>query len=523
MTAELLSNLKRPALYDHPTNNFSVLETHISWVLLTGDFVYKIKKPMNFGFLDFTTLEKRKFYCEEEVRLNRRLAPDIYLDTVAIYGSAASPTFVADGHPPIEYAVRMRQFDPTSVLTHAQHPRQDLSRLLIQVMVSVARFHETGCAIATLDQPFGSADAVLAPVAQNFEQIRPLLQNADDLALLEQIRSWSLNEHTRLAPLMNERKHDGKVRECHGDMHFGNIAVVNQTPLVFDCIEFNEEFRWIDVINDIAFLLMDLDDRGEQGLGCQLLNVYLEETGDYAGVALLNYYKAYRAMVRCKVALFTLGAPGLSESDRAGLTAKAHGYLKLGVRYTQTSQPFLCLTQGLSGSGKTTVSGHLLQRLPAIRVRSDVERKRLAGLTPLDKSDSPKDAGIYTAELTSLTYQRLQDLSDTLLQAGYSVIVDATFLKQAQRKPFIELGHRHRARLQIAACEVEDAIARHRLENRKQQGQDAAEADYAIMQAQKASTEDFDSSERLLVTTIRSSRDEEMMADIEMLVKKLKA
>ncbi|MBK8970750.1 MAG: AAA family ATPase [Hahellaceae bacterium] len=521
MTAELISNLKRPALYDHPTNDFSVLETHISWVLLTGDYVYKIKKPMNFGFLDFTTLDKRKFYCDEEVRLNRRLAPDIYLDTIAIYGSTESPRFVADGNPPIEYAVRMRQFDPSSVLTQAQHPAKELSRLLTQVMVAVARFHETGCAVATLDQPFGSADAILAPVVQNFEQIQPLLQDAADLVLLEQIRTWSLKEHERLAPLMNERKHDGKVRECHGDMHFGNIAVVNQAPLVFDCIEFNEEFRWIDVINDVAFLLMDLDDRGESGLGCQLLNVYLEETGDYAGVALLNYYKAYRAMVRCKVALFTLGAPGLSDAARAELAAKAHGYLELGVGYTGAAKPFLCLTQGRSGSGKTTVSSHLLQRVSAIRVRSDVERKRLAGLTPLAKSGSAKDEGIYTAELTSLTYQRLLDLADALLDVGHSVIVDATFLKQAQRKPFLELASRRHIKTQIAACQVDEHVARQRLDERKKQGKDAAEADFAIMQAQKAAEEDFDSAEQGLATVIHTNQDDEMQADIEKLLGKL--
>ncbi len=494
MSAELLDKMRNPALYPHPTGNFALRETHISWILLTGEFVYKIKKPMNFGFLDFTTLERRRHFCEEEVRLNQRLAPDLYVETVAIHGSAESPSLAGEGTP-IEYAVKMRQFDPDAVLSMTRPTPDQLERILSALMVRVADFHGRGSARATMDQPFGSVPAVLAPVTQNFAQIAPLLATPEEHGILGQIETWALREHQRFTHLFDARKRDGKVRECHGDMHLGNIAIIDGHAVLFDCIEFNEEFRWIDVINDIAFLLMDLDDRGLQGLGTVLLNTYLEETGDYEGVLLLPFYMCYRAMVRCKVALFTCATPGLDATAREEQARKASAYLRLAHTYTVRPRPFLCLTQGLSGSGKTTLSRHLMLRHPCVRLRSDVERKRLSGLTPLANSESALGAGIYAPEISQLTYQRLLDLARLLLEGGHGVIVDATFLLGSQRQPFIDLARGLSITFAIAACRVHETSARQWLDQRREEGKDAAEADVDVMLAQKNVVEEFNSTE----------------------------
>jgi predicted kinase len=250
------------------------------------------------------------------------------------------------------------------------------------------------------------------------------------------------------------------------------------------------------------------------GLACHLLNTYLEETGDYESVSLLSFYKSYRAMVRCKVALFTMAAPGMDAANKTELANKARSYLQLALSYTKPSRPFLCLTQGLSGSGKTTLSNMLMHRQPCIRVRSDVERKRLAGLTPLASSGSPVDAGIYAPEISQLTYQRLLDLATILLQVGHSVIVDATFLKVTHRKPFIELARNTASHFAIAACSVADSAAKQWLAHRSAEGKDAAEADYGIMLKQKDSLEEFTPEESLYVIPVRMDDPEQSSAQL---------
>lgn len=521
MTSPMIQALQSGAAFPHPTRDIRVVETHISWVILTGDYAYKIKKPMNFGFLDFTTLEKRRHFCEEELRLNRRLAPSIYLELVSIGGSPEAPCFRPDGEI-IEYALKMRQFDPESVLSCADLEPATLLRLLDQAVRQLAEFHQHHCAVATLDQPFGSPEAVLAPVTQNFEQIRPLLAG-DEVALesLASIEQWALAQHARHAHLFESRKRDGFVRECHGDLHLANIAVFENQPLLFDCIEFNESFRWIDVMNDLAFLLMDLEDRALESVATPLLNRYLEETGDFEGVLLLPFYRSYRAMVRCKVALFTAGAPGLSAESRAAAQTQARRYLSLALRYTREPRPFLCLTQGLSGSGKTTLSSQLLARLPAVRVRSDVERKRLAGLGTLDTSGSALDGGIYTPEFSQLTYERLLEISERLLTNGHAVIVDATFLKQDQRQPFLELANRLGIPLAIAACQVAEATAETWLTQRSAEGGDAAEADVQVMQAQQRTLEPLTPEEAARAITCPMDQPEQLTQQFETLIRHL--
>jgi len=359
-------------------------ETHISWVLLTGKFVYKIKKPVNFGFLDFSTLEKRRVCCEQELRLNRRLAPRIYLDLVSISGSYQ--LMPASGEA-LEYAVKMLQFPQSAQMDHML----EAGKLTIGHMDAIARmvaeFHQA-VAVANESMDHGSKTAVINPVIENFIQIEQHSDIAAYKDVLSKLKKWSDNEFSRLETVFTQRKRDGFIRECHGDMHLRNLVWLEDAgPVAFDCIEFNPALRWIDVISEVAFLVMDLQDRHQSQLANRFLNSYLEVTGDYAGLTPMPFYLCYRAMVRAKVDILRLEQKNVSQQERAGIIAEFESYLELASGYTRQSSPKLILMRGVSASGKSTVSSALVDTLGAIRIRSDVERKRM-----FDAADSGSSA-----------------------------------------------------------------------------------------------------------------------------------
>ena len=281
----LLRELLQPDIYGHETYSIRLVETHCAWVILTGTYAYKIKKPVNFGFLDFSTLEKRKFYCEEELRLNRRFAPDTYLDVVTITGTPARPQLDGDGEA-LEYAVRMRQF-PDNVLLSQLASRQELEAEHIdQLIATISDFHRHADRAGESDH-FGAPENIHHWVRENFQHIRPLLASLSEKADVELLQVWSENEYSRLTTVLQQRKHSGAIRECHGDLHLGNITLIDGRVTPFDCIEFNPALRWIDTCSEIAVVLMDLDERGLAQFSYRFLNGYLQETGDYAGLAVL--------------------------------------------------------------------------------------------------------------------------------------------------------------------------------------------------------------------------------------------
>jgi aminoglycoside phosphotransferase family enzyme len=379
--AILVEALSNPLHYPHPATPVVKLETHISYIFLAGDYAYKIKKPLNLGFLDFTSLEQRKLYCSEEVRLNRRLAPDLYIDFIPISGSVDQPILGGDPVNALEYAVRMRRFAQHALLDRClsegilkPHHMDALARQLAQFHGSIAR--------AGGDTPFGTPEHVQQPVLDNFTQTRALLKDPEDLRKLAELERWSKAIYERLQPLLTSRRAEGFIRECHGDLHLGNMILQDDEITVFDCIEFNEDLRWIDTISDLAFLTMDLHRRGASALAWRLLNGYLEFSGDYAGLQILTYYQVYRAMVRAKIAAIRLNQPDLDAGQQAETQKECRSYLDLALHFSHPLAPFLLITHGVSGSGKTHITAQLLELMSAIRIRSDVERKRLFGLTP---------------------------------------------------------------------------------------------------------------------------------------------
>jgi aminoglycoside phosphotransferase family enzyme/predicted kinase len=459
----------------------ALLQTHISWVLLTGDCAYKIKKPVDLGFLDFTTLAARKHFCDEELRLNRRLAPDLYLDVVPIAGPADAPTFGGAG-PVLEYAVRMREFAQEALLPQVL-ARGALSAAHIDALArEVAAFHER-VAVADGNTPYGIPADILHYTTQNFVHIRRLIALPSDVHALSGLEAWTRRTYAELRPVLEARRRDGHVRECHGDLHLGNIALVDDRLTIFDALEFNPELRWIDTISEAAFVAMDLADRGRPDFANRFVDGYLEATGDYAGLSLLRFYLVYRALVRAKVACLRSAQLEATESDDS-LLAEFRGYVNLARSYAAPPISAVVITHGVAGSGKTTLAQALIERLGAIRVRSDVERKRMHGLAPAARSGSAVGEGLYGAGATERTYARLADLVAGITRADYVAIADATFLRRAQRDRFRELAAGMGIPFVILDCTASDAILRTRVAARARQGTDASEADITVLDHQ---------------------------------------
>ena len=481
--ATLVEALRDPACYPHPAARIEVRETHISYVLLAGDFAYKLKKPVRLPFLDFSSPVARRHYCQEEVRLNRRTAPALYLGVETIGGEPTHPR-VGDTGNILEYAVKMRRFPEAALFSRMAQEARLTPTHVDALADSVARFHG---AIAGAAPPagLGTAEHVTALVAESLAELRDLGASA----ALARIEPWVAREQAALTARFNLRRHEGFVRECHGDLHLGNVAWVDGDALLFDGLEFAARLRWSDVMADVAFAFMDLARLGATAAAWRLLNRYLEATGDYAGVELLRYYAVYRALVRAKVAAIR------ARQARTG-GAECERHLELAGSLARGAAPVLVLMHGVSGSGKTVVAQRLLESLGAVRIRSDVERKRLHGLAATARVASAVGEGLYAGDATERTHARLEQLAHGLLLAGYPVIVDATFLDAERRRRFAELARALGAGFQVVSCTAPAEVLRERVAARGVRGTDASDAGLAVLQAQLAGFTPLPAAER---------------------------
>jgi aminoglycoside phosphotransferase family enzyme len=343
----LIQALRSAAVFGQPVNSIMVLETHISWVILAGDYAYKFKKAVNFGFLDFSTLQKRRFYCQEEVRLNRRFAPQLYLDVVSVTGSLTEPVLNGPGEP-LEFAVRMRRFSQDCLLGKLAAEGQLLPGHADEIADLLAGVHSSS-EHAREDSDFGIADGIHHWVLENFSLVRKALQPEDINPGLARLEGWCQQEFDVRRKYLEQRRKNGFIRDCHGDLHLGNLALVDGRITPFDCIEFNPQLRWIDVMSEVAFLMMDLLDRGYAGLAYRFLNGYLQRTGDYGGLCVLRYYVVYRAMVRAKVAALRLAQSATQTDSGAEARRDFDGYISLAANWAVTPTPFLLIMHGVSG------------------------------------------------------------------------------------------------------------------------------------------------------------------------------
>jgi aminoglycoside phosphotransferase family enzyme/predicted kinase len=481
----LIEGLRANAHWPHAVREIAIAQTHISWIILTGEFAYKIKKPVRFDFLDFSSLELREFYCREELRINRRYAPDLYLDVVPITGTPQHPVVAGTGTP-LEFAVRMRQFGEDSLLSTMLkagdlHPSQ-----VDELAQRVAEFHH--CAERFIPSPaetgeegFGSAEENRLDAMENLDALRDL--NGDAGTAIKTLRAWTETSLKGLENFFRERRRQGAVRECHGDLHLGNIIIWNRQVTLFDGVEFNERFRWIDVLSDAAFVAMDLESRGAAAFSHRFANAYLEQTGDYAGLRVWRWYFIYRALVRAKVAMLRAG-----QSSESGLADQqrrlAANYIQLASRTIHPPAPRLMITHGVSGSGKTFGTQTLVEEQGAFRIRSDVERKRLFGLSAGEHAGSAAEQGIYAPNASVRTYARLREAASEVLAAGHSALVDATFLKQSQRDEFRQLARDRNVEFHILPFAAGRELLQQRIRQRQAQGNDASDADLAILDYQ---------------------------------------
>ena len=500
----LIENLRQARCYPHPVTEIQLLETHISWVLLTGDYAYKVKKPVDLGFLDFSTLDQRRRYCEEELRLNRRFAPQLYLDVVRITGDVAAPCIAGDG-PVIDYAVRMRQFPQQALASALLAAGRLVPQHLEDLAAALAAFHQAAAA-TNAGSPFGTPQVILDAALQNFDQLSPLLTGPGDGNVLSTLRRWTLREHAAKRARMERRRVAGAVRECHGDLHLGNIVLIDGRLVPFDCIEFNPALRWNDVLSEAAFLVMDLQDRGSPRLGWLFLNAYLEHTGDYQGLALLPFYLVYRAMVRAKVHGLRATQPGLDAGKRLSLLQASRTYLALASTYAHRPGPVLIITHGLSGSGKSRIAAELMQQHGAVRIRSDVERKRRHGLAPQQRGAGDVGAGIYSHQATAALYRHLAALARETIAAGFTVIVDATFLQRWQRDLLHDVARKTGVPLLIMAVSAAEAVLRTRIVQRAAAGHDPSDAGIAVLEHQLATREALTPAERDLAVELSSEK-----------------
>lgn len=479
---QLIENIMaNPGCLPQPTDGVERIETHLSTVLLAGDYAYKIKKPLDLGFADFSTLARREHFCSEEVRLNHRLAPAVYLRAITITGTPERPEFDGEGAV-LEHAVMMQRFPQSTLLDHLLAKRALPVAAMDALGEKLAAVH-AAAPRAPADSPYGQPEHIGAPMLDNFNTLQKVAP-AEWQDELRSLSDWTSQTLQDLAPVLEERSRQGFVRECHGDLHLGNILQWQGEFVLFDSIEFDPGLRWIDLMSDLAFLLMDLESRGAYQHARRLKNAYLEAGGDYQGLVLLRFYLVYRAMVRAKIAMLRAQQFAPEEEQRQASLAESRRYLELAQRHCQRRSPALAITCGCSGSGKSTAALELVDRFGYVRIRSDVERKRLLGLSARQRAEGEVGTGAYSDELSAKTYQRLLTLTQAGLVAGEQIVVDAAFLRQDRRQAFQELAAATGLTLTIVQATAAEAVLRARVSARALAAEDASDATLAVLTQQ---------------------------------------
>jgi hypothetical protein len=480
----LLEALQNPKIYPEKPESVEVLQTHASAIFFVGKHVYKIKKPVNFGFLDFTSLEKRKHYCHEEVVLNRRLCPNVYLGVVDIRLQDGRIKLGDGPGEIVEFAVLMERLPQDAMMDRWLAEGKVTSEILQKVAVKVAQFHERA-AVNPEIASFGKIAVIRTNAEENFTQTEKYVGTSLSAREFEGIREYTRKFMEGHLSLFAKRITAGKIRDCHGDLHLQHICLADEI-LIFDCIEFNPRFRYGDVAADIAFLLMDLDFRGYPGFSSELAGKYLSLSQDWPMYLLLNFYKAYRAYVRGKVLSFRLDDPAISPSEKAAARGEAQRYFHLAYRYAQKmNRPALLLICGLMGTGKSTLARALAEALGWNWESSDRVRKELARLSPHDRKYENFQQGIYSPAFSQKTYQALLDRAREGLQGGRSVILDASFKKQKDRLAAFALAGEMNADFLLIECTCEEGIVRERLAQRARKEFEPSDGRWEIFQEQK--------------------------------------
>lgn len=483
--------------YPHPTSDpITLIQTHISYILLTGEFAYKVKKPVNPGFLDFTTLERRHFFCNEELRLNQCGAPSVYLTVEAICQEGGNFRLNGPGRP-VEYAVKMRQLPQEGLFSSLLARDRLTSELMERLARTIADSHasaETNPHISN----FGMPERVRQIIDGNYVRTRKFVGTLQTRAQLEQTKAFTDEFFRDHLQLLERRVADGHIRECHGDLHLNNVCLWGDKVLLFDCIEFSESLRCVDVVQDAAFAAMDLQALGRADLAALFINTYFERTGDWEGIQLLRLYLCRHAYVRAMVNSLFLNEPEIAPEAAKGARKTAVDYYRLAWEYAQPRQGRVILVSGVSGSGKSTLARQLALRIGTIHLRSDAVRKHLAGV-PLDQKG---DQNLYSEAMSERTYARLLDLGLLLANAGYVVLLDAKYDRRARRRAAAGRAQAAGVSLRIVHCTAPRRVIHDRLVAR---AHDISDAGPELLERQEQTFEDFEDDERRYLTAMDTS------------------
>jgi aminoglycoside phosphotransferase family enzyme/gluconate kinase len=458
----LIQQMLEPNFYPHAVDgSVRLLQTHTSYVLLTGDYAYKVKKPVNFGFLDYSTLEKRHHFCQEELRLNQRTASELYLDVLPIAAEGDRFQWANEGQPAAEYAVKMQQFPQDTLLTECFERGEFTEARVVELATEIAQFH-AGTTTSDYIRAFGDVARVREAFDENYEQTQPFIGGPQTQPQFDETQHYTDRFFEERQALFQQRIDHDRIRECHGDLHLRNICYWRDRLWLFDCIEFNEPFRFVDVMFDIGYIVMDLLVRNRPDLSTLFLNTYVEQTGDWEGLQILPIYVNRQTYVRAKVTSFLLGDPSIPAEEKKSIEETAALYYRLAWELTQPRSGQVIVMAGLSGSGKSTTARQLASRLEAVHLRSDAVRKHLAGI-PLNQRGGDE---LYTPEMSAKTYDRLLTLGITLANDGYTVVLDAKYDRQELRQAAIAQAEAAGLPIHIVYCHAPHDVLKERLQQR---------------------------------------------------------
>jgi aminoglycoside phosphotransferase family enzyme/predicted kinase len=475
--ASLLMAMLEPSFYPEGVIEVSHRETHISHIFFAGNLVYKLKKPVRFSFLDFSTLAKRRHFLQEELLVNARLAPSVYLGVLPISYESGGWRLGSYADP-VEYVLVMRRLPERRMLDFLLDRGKATPDMMETLASTLARFHagaKTGARISASGEP----RTIRRLWDENLADIRPFVGRLLDAETLNRVQEFGERFLSLHEDLFLQRVRTGRIREVHGDLHCEHICFAPEGIQIFDAIEFSRRIRCCDVASEIAFLLMDMEFRGAGELARGFLRRYLDLSNDPELLRLLPFYKCHRALVRGKVI-------GL-RSD--GASAPAPRYFQLARRFSwDVFKPFLVMVCGLTGSGKSTLAGELSRRLGLPLLSSDATRKAIAGAAEPGKS-VPWGEGLYSPAMTERTYARIAEQAEELVSGGEGAILDATFHREAQRRRIIELARRHNVPLVLIHCQSSEDLVRERLKRRAEEGRDLSDGRWEIYVKQKEAFE----------------------------------
>lgn len=506
----ILKSLMNPEVYPVPATTVELLQTHISWIFLTDTHAFKIKKPVDFGFLDFSTVDKRRFYCNEEVRLNRRLCPDIYEGVVELRADGDGASFTGNG-PILDYAVIMKRLPADRMLDRLVERGEATTGMIENVSEVISRFHAAAATTRYISD-FGSLDRIMSNWNENFEQMQRYSTRTLPESELAAIRLWVEEFADTNRALFARRAEQGFIRECDGDLHLDNICMVEDRVYIFDCIEFNERFRFCDTAADIAFLLMDLDFHGRSDLSASALTAYQKLSGDNELARLVDFYKVYRAFVRGKVESFLLDDGTVEREMKEAAQKRAIRYFRLARGYCERTRlrPTLFITCGTMGCGKSTLADQLAFELGISVYNSDIVRKMRSG-QPLETSiHEPYGQGLYDKAVTDRVYEELEKLAEDEIIAGHSVLIDASFKRASNRAKCAALAARHGADFVILLVSCDEDEQKNRLSRRSASRDSVSDGRIELLEQQKSELEYPQPGEGRIITVNTMNHPEEL-------------